>query len=102
MQGEAVAIGVQPNQITDEPAMLAALSELLGLRPEVIQAKYAEARPDWYVPIGEVSAEQAQAHLAALTQLGGVILTRYTTRFYPNGGVAPQCHDAAAGPPDVA
>jgi penicillin-binding protein 2 len=90
VQGEAVAIGVQPNQIIDEPALLAALSELLGLRPEAIKAKYAEARPDWYVPIGEVSAEQAQAHLAALTQLGGVILTRYTTRFYPNGGVAPQ------------
>ena len=42
------------------------------------------------MPIGEVSAEEAQAHLADLTALGGVILTRYTTRFYPNGGVAPQ------------
>ena len=90
VQGEAVAIGVQPNQITDEPALLNALSALLGLRPETIQKKYADAHPDWYVPIGEVSAEQAQAHLAELQQLGGVILTRYTTRFYPNGGVAPQ------------
>jgi len=28
--------------------------------------------------------------LADLTKLGGIILTRYSTRFYPNGGVAPQ------------
>ncbi len=90
VQGEAVAIGVQPNQITDEAAVVAALSELLGLKPEAIKAKYADARPDWYVPIGEVSAEEAQAHMAELAQLGGVILTRYATRFYPRGGVAPQ------------
>jgi penicillin-binding protein 2 len=90
VQGEAVAVGVQPGQITDEPAMLAALSSLLELSPAAIQAKYANAHPDWYVPIGEVAAEEVQPHLADLTKLGGVILTRYTTRFYPNGGVAPQ------------
>jgi penicillin-binding protein 2 len=90
VQAEAVAIGVQPNQITDEPSLLAVLSSLLGLSPDAIQKKYANAHPDWYVPIGEVSAEEAQAHLADLTKLGGVILTRYSTRFYPNGGVAPQ------------
>src|SRR5579859_2796642 len=90
VQGEAVAIGVQPGQITDEPAMLAALSSLLGLSSDAIQKKYANAHPDWYVPIGEVSAEEVQPRLADLTKLGGVILTRYSTRFYPNGGVAAQ------------
>jgi penicillin-binding protein 2 len=90
VQGEAVAVGVQPGQITDEPAVLAALSSLLGLQPDAIKQKYANAHPDWYVPIGEVSAEEAQAHLADLTKLGGIILTRYATRFYPNSGVAPQ------------
>ena len=90
VQGEAVAIGVQPGQITDEPAMLAELSSLLGLSTQAIQQKYANAHPDWYVPIGEVSAEEVQPKLADLTRLGGVILTRYTTRFYPNGSAAPQ------------
>jgi len=90
VQGEAVAVGVQPGQITDEPAVLAALSSLLDLAPEAIQKKYANAHPDWYVPIGEVSAEEVQPRLADLTKLGGVILTRYSTRFYPNCGVAPQ------------
>jgi penicillin-binding protein 2 len=90
VQGEAVAIGVQPNLITDEAAVLAALSDLLGLRPEAIKAKYANARPDWYVPIGEAAADQVQPRLATLTGLGGILLNRYTTRFYPNGGVAAQ------------
>jgi penicillin-binding protein 2 len=90
VQGEAVAIGIQPNQITDESAMLAVLSELLRLRPDAIRAKYANARPDWYVPIGQASAEDVQARFSELTVLGGVILTRYTTRYYPFGGVAPQ------------
>jgi penicillin-binding protein 2 len=90
VQGEAVAVGVQPNLITDEPAVVAALASLLHMRPEAVQAKYAEARPDWYVPIGVASAEDVQARLADLTALGGVLLNRYTTRYYPFGGVAPQ------------
>lgn len=90
VQGEAVAVGVQRDQITDEAALLAALSELLQLKPETIQAKYANVQPDWYVPIGQASAEDVQARLATLNTLGGLILTRYTTRYYPYGGVAPQ------------
>jgi penicillin-binding protein 2 len=90
VQGEAVAIGVQPNLITDEPAVLEALASLLHLRETAIQAKYANARPDWYVPIGVASAEEVQARLGELAALGGVLLNRYTTRYYPYGGVAPQ------------
>jgi len=90
VQGEAVAIGVVPGEITDEPSVLTALSSLLQLRPEVIQQKYASARPNWYVPLGEASAEDVQANFSALSNLGGVKLSRYTTRYYPFGGVAPQ------------
>lgn len=89
VQGEAVAVGIQRDQITDEPALLAALSELLRLKPETIQAKYANAQPDWYVPIGQASTEDVQTWLDTLNSLGGLILTPYTTRYYPYGGVAP-------------
>jgi penicillin-binding protein 2 len=90
VQGEAVAIGVQPGQITDEPTLLTTLSGLLGLAPAAIQAKYANVPPDWYVPIGAASAADVQANLGALSSLAGVKLSPYTTRFYPLGGVAPQ------------
>lgn len=90
VQGEAVAVGVQPNLMQDEPAVLQALATLFNTRTDVIQKKYANARPDWYVPIGEASAEDVQAQYATLSTLAGVILTRYNTRYYPHGGVAPQ------------
>jgi penicillin-binding protein 2 len=104
VQGEAVAIGVQPNQITNEAEVLAVLSEVLDLKPETIQAKWANARPDWYVPIGEASAEAVQARLADLTALSGVYLSRYTTRFYPYGGVAPHVvgYTGAISPEELA
>ena len=73
----------EPGQITDEPAVLAALSSLLNLSSEAIKKKYANAHPDWYVPIGEVSAEEVQPRLADLTKLGGIILNRYSTRLLP-------------------
>ncbi|MBL8058051.1 MAG: hypothetical protein JNK29_15205 [Anaerolineales bacterium] len=90
VQGEAVAIGVQPGLIQDEAALLAAVAPLLGQSPEALRAKYADARPDWYVPLGEANANDVQAHLAALNQLPGLILRNYPTRFYPLGGAAPQ------------
>ncbi len=89
-QGEAVAIGLRPGLIQDEGAVLNALSPLLGLPPEAIRLKYANARPDWYVPIGEASAADVQAALSTLTTLPGLELQTFNTRFYPSGGVAPQ------------
>lgn len=90
VQGDAVAIGVQPGEMTDEGAVLNALSPLLGLTPQVLKQKYANAKPDWYVPLGAVSAADVQANLSTLSSLSGVRLSPYSTRFYPLGGVAPQ------------
>lgn len=90
VQGEAVAIGVRPGQLQDEGAVLNALSPLLGLTPQQLQAKYANAQPDWYVPLGEAAAADVQASLGELANLPGVSLANYTTRFYPFTGAAPQ------------
>lgn len=84
-QTDAVAIGVVPGQINDEPRLLNELSALLGRHPEVIKAQYQFAQPDWYVPLGEASAEQIAARYNVLSGLGGLSLTTYQTRFYLNG-----------------
>jgi penicillin-binding protein 2 len=89
-QGKAVVVGVQSGKITDEAAVLTALSRLLGLSPETIKQKYASVPPDWYVPIGQVSAEAVQADYATLSTLSGVSFTASNTRDYLFGGVAPQ------------
>lgn len=101
VQGEAVAVGVQPGRIRDEAAVLAALAQLLKTRPETLKARYSNARPDWYVPLGAVAATEVQANFAALAELSGVVLSRYATRFYPEGGIAPHVVGyLSAIPPD--
>ena len=84
-QTDAVAIGVIPGQITDEPTLLTELSALLGLHPEVIRVKYQYAQPDWYVPLGEASSEQIATRYNVLSGLGGLSLRTYQTRYYLNG-----------------
>lgn len=78
-QSDVVSIGVVPGRIVDEDAMLTALSQVLGVRPEVIQAKYAGYQPDWYAPIGETSGE----NLPLLSDIPGVQLSTSQTRYYP-------------------
>jgi penicillin-binding protein 2 len=84
-QTDAVAIGIVPGQITDENTLLKELSELLGRHPETIKALYQFAQPDWYVPVGEASADQIQQRINALSSLGGLSLNTYQTRYYLNG-----------------
>jgi hypothetical protein len=62
VQGELVEVGVVPGEIVDEPALLAQLSPILAESPADLQDRYASAQPDWYVPLGEISAETGQAY----------------------------------------
>jgi len=84
-QTDAVALGIIPGQITDENTLLRVLSELLGRRPEILKTLYENAQPDWYIPIGEISAEDYQAHYDVLSQLSGLVQETYQTRYYLNG-----------------
>lgn len=59
-QGGAYELAVIPGQIENEAGLLAALSQALGLAPDKIQGKYANALPDWYVPIGVMDEESLQ------------------------------------------
>ncbi len=65
-QGNAYELAVIPGQIQDEPGLLAALSQVLGLTPEQIKEKYAAALPDWYMPVGVVAEEALQQYALTL------------------------------------
>jgi penicillin-binding protein 2 len=65
-QGSAYELGVIPGRIQDEPGLLAALSNALGLTPEQIKEKYATALPEWYVPVGVVAEEELQQFALSL------------------------------------
>ena len=82
VQGELVEVGVVPGQIEDETALLAQLSTILGESPADLQARYADALPEWYVPLGLISAEAGQLYYETLSSTPGVELREAWTRSY--------------------
>jgi penicillin-binding protein 2 len=89
-QADAYALGIVPGDINPkgEGTMLSEISQVTGLTTEEIQALYQDAAPDWYIPVGEVSADEAQRLLNY--NFAGLTLTPYQSRFYFGDGVAPQ------------
>ncbi|MFT5196084.1 MAG: penicillin-binding protein 2, partial [Candidatus Promineifilaceae bacterium] len=88
-QGQAITLGVIPGQITDEAGLLATISPLLNLSPDELREKYAAAKPDWYVPLGDVSRVEIEPIYDTLRPYfeNGLQADERLTRFYEN--VAP-------------
>jgi len=89
----AWSLAIIPKQIEDgkEGQLLNILSQLTGKTAESIQASYEELRlTDWYVAVGEASDADVQANWDTLVSLGGLQMSQYQTRYYYNGGIAPQ------------
>jgi penicillin-binding protein 2 len=92
-QTSAWSLAIIPNQIEDgrEGALLDLLSDLTGKTVESIQALYDDIRlTDWYVAVGEASNAQVQERFEEMVGMGGLQWTEYQTRYYHNGGIAPQ------------
>ena len=92
-QTDVMALGVIPNQILpdSESALLGELSLITGLYPGNIMALYDNKRSaDWYVAVGEAPLEALNGHYTSLSNLGGVVMTQYNSRFYLQSGIAPQ------------
>lgn len=88
----AVSIGLV-NGETDplqEETLLYELWLLTGIPPEEVRALLAEAREGWYVPIAEVPDALVQAQFDRLSSFAGLVMEPYTSRYYFNGGIAPQ------------
>jgi len=81
VEGKIVTVGLVPGQIVDQPALLAALSPIVGLSPEGIAAQIASAQPDWFVPIANTSFDESQANREVLSQ-PGVELREKSAREY--------------------
>ena len=98
-QTEAYALGIIPGQIEEgrEGQLLYQLSLLTGKPEKTIQALYQDVGADWYVAVGEAPADEVNAKWNTLINLGGVVMTRFVSRYYYNGGVAPQAVGYALG-----
>ena len=89
-QASAVALGIVPGQINadSEGTLLYELSQITGKTTQEIAASYASAGADWYIPVGETTASEANRILGM--NLGGLFSTPYEARFSFDGGLAPQ------------
>ena len=83
-QSDAVALGIMPGNIQDsqEGTLLSELSNLTGMTSDDIHSLYENAGPDWYIPVGEVSSQQIESRFDVLSNLGGLIMNTYNTRYY--------------------
>ncbi len=90
-QADAYALGIVPGQIAEdmEARLLDEVSDLTGKTPEQIEALYENAGADWYVPVGDASAQSVNSNLDLLISLGGLAMTPFSGRYYFDGGVGP-------------
>lgn len=88
-QGEAPLVGVIPAEIKDEGELLANLSKLLNLEPEVIKKKYGTGRPDWFMPIKRLPWSTPETDLVKLqAAAAGIQVRMVPERIYPLGHLA--------------
>jgi len=92
-QTDATAIGLFPDQINpeQEAILLGELSDLTGMSADNIKAMYVNypSGAGWYLPLGEVPAELVADRYDYLSQLDGLAMQSYKSRYYSDGGVAP-------------
>jgi len=92
-QADATAIGLNPNQINQDQVdtLFTWLIRLTGLTADQINARIdsVPAGADWYLPMGEVTADTIANNIDTLSNLGGLVLQPYRARYYFDGGVAP-------------
>jgi penicillin-binding protein 2 len=87
-QGQMVTVGIIPKDLKDGPTVLAQVSALTKVPPDKIQTKIDAARPDWFVPVGEISFETSLEYDSLLVSLPGVDRRAREVRAYPDGETA--------------
>ncbi|MCP4140177.1 MAG: hypothetical protein GY755_07795 [Chloroflexi bacterium] len=89
-QADAVALGIVPGQIfpEGEGTLLNELSKITGKTAGEIRQSYENAGADWYIPVGEATADDAARILNM--NLGGLWSTPYSARYYFGNGLSSQ------------
>jgi penicillin-binding protein 2 len=87
---DVLRIGVVPGEITDPAATYGGLEEIVDIPAADIQAKVEREAgdPSWFIPIKDVSSDNATTTINALENLSGVAARRATSRSYPYADIA--------------
>jgi penicillin-binding protein 2 len=91
-QTDVMALAINPAQLDDsESSLVGELSRLTGQSIGNIIGLYDAIRgQDTWVPVGEAPLEEYNKRYSLLSSVGGLIASKYSSRFYYGGGIAPQ------------
>jgi penicillin-binding protein 2 len=84
-----VTVGVVPGRLEDADRTLLLLSQVLGVSVASLKEEYATAPPDWFVPLGDISALDSSQYYDTLASVPGVVLREKPFRLYGDGRLAP-------------
>ena len=91
-QEEVVAIGFTPANLNRDLMSLfyTTMARLTAYEVDELIPLVENSLPNSYIPLGEAAREDVDANMGALSSLTGVFLNYYTSRYYFEGGIAPQ------------
>lgn len=93
-QADATAIGLKPDEIDSGQidSLLGLLSNITGMRADTIMGMIDRTPKGqgWYVPVAEVPAGTVEKLASTLSNYSGLYLSPYKSRYYFDGGIAPQ------------
>ncbi len=87
-QGQMVTVGIIPQYMKDELIVIDNVARITGVEPDDILDKISTARPDWFVPIADVSFEKSLEYDNLLNNLQGVDRRTRTVRTYNDDDIA--------------
>jgi penicillin-binding protein 2 len=87
-QGSMVTVGVVPQFLKQDEVVIGHLSRVTGVSPEKILDNIAKARPNWFVPIGDITFEASLQSDDLLSKLTGVERRATTVRLYNDNDTA--------------
>ena len=93
-QADAVSVGIIPSQVPNGQAgfLLSQASSLTGKDLRTVNDIYERDFNEWYIALGEAllqSVQDLQQRYPSLINNAGLQFREYSSRFYPEGGIAP-------------
>ena len=86
--GQVITVGVIPQALAEPDTVINALSRITAVAPDKIQADIDAARPDWFVPVANISFETSLEYDNFFNNLAGVDRRPRDVRAYPDSDTA--------------